>query len=57
MNLYSIWYVDMVVNDAENNLVPDVLPTDGIGATINLDGNDDEADIQAIHHHRDANHD
>ena len=47
----------MVVNDAENNLVPYVPPTDGIGATINLDGSDDEADIQAIHHHRDANYD
>jgi len=46
---------DMVVDDAENVVVPDV--PDGIGATINLDDNDDESDIQAIHNHNDTNHD
>ena len=46
----------MVVNDAENVVVPDVL-SDSIGATINLDDNDDESDIQAIHNHNNTNHD
>ena len=45
----------MLDNDAENDMVPDESPLDGIGATVNPDDNDEE-DIQAIHNHQDANH-
>ena len=37
-------------------MIPDEPPLDGIGATVNPDGNNDEEDIMAIHNHQDANH-
>ena len=45
--------LDAINNDAENNHLNE-RPFNGVGATVNLDG-DEEADILAIHNHQDSN--